>query len=74
VLLTGALTLVLGSGETSVWVDAWHVWWCSVRAKRRGVGRLMVYLDNWPQNRGQRRQFLKRLMQFADWSGLTFVV
>lgn len=71
VLLTGALTLVFGTGETSdFWVDALQVWWRGVRAKYRGIGRLVIYLDNGPQNSGRRRQFLKRLVQFADWSGL----
>jgi transposase len=71
VLLTGALTLVFGSGETSdFWVDALQVWWRGVRVKYRGISRLVIYLDNGPQNSGRRRQFLKRVVQFADWSGL----
>jgi transposase len=71
VLLTGALTLVFGTGETSdFWVDALQVWWRGVRAKYRGIRRLVIYLDNGPQNSGRRRQFLKRLVQFADWSGV----
>jgi len=71
VLLTGALTLVFGSGETSdFWVDALQVWWRGVRVKYRGISRLVIYLDNGPQNSGRRRQFLKRMVQFADWSGL----
>lgn len=71
VLLTGALTLVFGGQETSdFWVDALRVWWCRVRSQYRGIRRLVVYLDNGPQNSGRRRQFLKRLVEFADWSGL----
>jgi transposase len=71
VLLTGALTLVFGSGETSdFWADALQAWWRGVRAKWRGIKRLVIYLDNGPENSGQRTQFLKRLVQFADWSGL----
>jgi hypothetical protein len=71
VLLTGALMLVFGSGETSdFWVDALQLWWCGVRAKCRRIRRLVIYLDNGPQNSGRRRQFLKRLVQFADRSGL----
>ena len=30
----------------------------------------MIYLDNGPKNSGRRTQFLKRMVQFADWSGL----
>jgi transposase len=71
VLMSSALTLIFGSGETSAfWVDALRVWWCGVRAKYRGIRLLVIYLDNGPQNSGRRRQFLKRLVQFADWSGL----
>jgi Rhodopirellula transposase DDE domain len=71
VLLSGALTLVFGSQETSdFWMDALQVWWGGVRAKYRGVKRLVIYLDNGPHNGGTRTQFLKRMVQFADWSGL----
>ena len=70
-LLTGALTIVFGSGETSdFWVDALQLWWCGVRARYRGIKRLVIYLDNGPHSSGRRRQFLKRMVQFADWSGL----
>ena len=30
----------------------------------------MIYLDNGPKNSGRRTQFLKRMVEFADWSGL----
>jgi len=30
----------------------------------------VIYLDNGPDNSGRRTQFLKRMVQFADWSGL----
>jgi transposase len=71
VLLTGALTLVFGGAETSdFWVDALQVWWRGIRAQYRGIRHLLIYLDNGPQNSGRRRQFLKRMVQFADWSGL----
>jgi transposase len=71
VLLTNALTLVFGNEETSdFWVDALQVWWCRVRSHYRGIRRLVIYLDNGPHNSGRRRQFLKRMVQFADWSGL----
>ena len=31
----------------------------------------MIYLDNGPNNAGNRTRFLQRLVEFADWSGLT---
>jgi len=71
VLLSGALTLVFGSGESrDFWVDALQVWWRGVRAKCRGIRQLVVYLDNGGENSGRRTQFLKRMVQFADWTGL----
>ena len=71
VLLTGALTLVFGEGGSSdFWVDALMAWWRGARPAHRGIRRLVIYLDNGPENSGRRTQFLKRMVQFADWSGL----
>jgi hypothetical protein len=68
---TGALMLLFGSHETSdAWVDALQMWWLQVRAGLGRVKRLVIYLDNGPKNSGRRTQFLKRMVQFADWSGL----
>ena len=68
---TGALTLLFGSHETSdAWVDALQMWWQQVRACYGHIKRLVIYLDNGPKNSGRRTQFLKRMVQFADWSGL----
>ena len=33
-------------------------------------GSIVVYLDNGPKNSGVRTQFLKRMIEFSDWSGL----
>jgi transposase len=68
---TGALMLRFGSYETSdAWVDALQVWWRQVRRGHKHVKRLVIDLDNGPKNSGRRTQFLKRMVQFADWSGL----
>ena len=68
---TGALMLVFGSRDTSdAWVDALKLWWLQVRGGRGHVQRLVIYLDNGPKNSGRRTQFLKRMVEFADWSGL----
>ena len=70
-LATGALTLVFGKHETSdFWGDCLRLWWKSVREKHGSVRRLAIYLDNGPKNSGVRTQFLKRMIEFADWSGL----
>jgi hypothetical protein len=68
---TGALMLLFGSRETSdAWVDALQMWWLQVRSGLGRVKRLVIYLDNGPKNSGRRTQFLKRMVEFADWSGL----
>jgi hypothetical protein len=67
----GALMLIFGSRETSdAWADALRMWWGQARAGLGHVKRLVIYLDNGPKNSGRRTQFLKRMVEFADWSGL----
>ena len=69
--VTGALMLLFGSRETSdAWVNALHMWWLQVRSGFGHVKHLVIYLDNGPKNSGRRTQFLKRMVQFADWSRL----
>jgi Rhodopirellula transposase DDE domain len=71
IVATGALMLLFGSRETSdAWVDALQMWWLQVRSSLGQVKRLVIYLDNGPKNSGRRTQFLKRMVEFADWSGL----
>jgi transposase len=71
VLATGVLSLMFGNHETSdFWIDCLTNWWTRVRSSHRGIRRLVIFLDNGPKNSGRRKQFLKRLVEFADWSGL----
>ncbi len=71
VLLTGALTLIFGNKETTdAWVDALQKWWQQARSGLGHIKRLVIYLDNGPKNSGRRTQFLKRMVQFADATGL----
>jgi len=68
---TGALMLIFGPRETSdAWADALRMWWRQVRSGLGHVSRLVIYLDNGPKNSGRRTQFLRRMVEFADWSGL----
>ncbi len=68
---TGALMLLFGARDTSdAWVDALKLWWLQVREGLGSIKRLVIYLDNGPKNSGRRTQFLKRMVEFADWSGL----
>jgi Rhodopirellula transposase DDE domain len=70
-LATNALTIIFGNRETSdFWVDGLKLWWLQVQGTLRSIRRLVIYLDNGPKNSGRRTQFLKRMIEFADWSGL----
>ena len=63
--------LLFGShGTSDAWVDALRIWWTQVRPGLGSIKRLVIYLDNGPENSGRRTQFLKRMVEFADWSGL----
>jgi hypothetical protein len=71
VLATGALTMIFCQQETSdSWADGLGLWWQSVQGQLGHLKRLVLYLDNGPKNAGNRTQWLKRLVQFADASGL----
>lgn len=68
---TRLLSLVFGFRECSdFWGDALKMWWESIRAQRKGIRRLVIYLDNGPNNSVVTRKFPRRMFQFADWSGL----
>ena len=70
-MAAGALTIIFGSQETSdFWVDGLKLWWLQVKGGLLSIRRLVIYLDNGPNNSGSRTQFLKRMIEFADWSGL----
>lgn len=70
-LASGALTVIFGSHETSdFWVDGLELWWGTVKGQLGSIRRLVIYLDNGPNNSGTRTQFLKRMVEFADGSGL----
>jgi transposase len=71
-VVSGLLVLVFGnSAETSdFWADGLVLWWNLVGAGYPTIKRLVIYLDNGPSSSGRRRQWLKRMVQLADWSGL----
>jgi transposase len=55
-----------GSKVTSDFiVDRLEDWWESNRERFPGVTRLMLNLDNGPENHSRRTQFLKRMVGFA---------
>jgi Rhodopirellula transposase DDE domain len=73
VLASASLWLYFTSSrETSdYWAAALRRWWESVRGGLGRIKRLVIYLDNGPNNSGTRTQWLRQLIAFCDWSGLT---
>lgn len=52
-------------------VDRIEEWWKKVGERFRHVTRLLINLDNGPENHSRRSQFIQRLVQFVDKTGLT---
>jgi transposase len=52
-------------------VDGLQLWWNERKQDLSGVKRLVINLDNGPECSGHRSQFLQRMTQFADATGLT---
>jgi hypothetical protein len=71
-VLTGLLTIVFGnSSETSDFiVDALLIWWHANKHLYPHVKELVINSDNGPQNSSHRTQFIKRITEFADETGL----
>lgn len=68
----GELYLTFGSSaKTSDFiVDGLHAWWEQRSPdERAAVSRLQIKADNGPESNGQRTQFLKRMVDFADHIG-----
>jgi hypothetical protein len=71
-LYTGAVMILFGSSnETSdFWVDCLEYWWEQTKATCTSVRRLVIRLDNGPSCASKRTQFLKRMVAFAQQTGL----
>jgi hypothetical protein len=66
---TGERHVTFGSSaKTSDFiVDSLQAWWEHLEPTRRdGITRLQIKADNGPESNGQRTQFLKRMVDFAD--------
>jgi len=69
---TGELTLTMGqSAKTSDFmVDALEAWWREAGPRFPQVKELVINADNGPETNSQRTQFMQRLVDFADHTGL----
>jgi transposase len=52
-------------------VDRLVDWWEQVRPRFPQITTLVINLDNGPENHSRRTQFLQRIVQFVETSGLT---
>lgn len=52
-------------------VDRLEEWWNEVGGRFGHITRLLINLDNGPENHSRRTQFMQRLVQFVDKTGLT---
>jgi transposase len=50
--------------------DGLLLWWQQSRLRLQGIKQLVINLDNGPECNGRRSQFLLRMAQFADITGL----
>src|SRR5215210_3222263 len=65
------LSLVTSKVTSDCLVDRLEQWWERVRARCAHITTLVVNLDNGPENHSRRTQFMLRLLEFAQKSGLT---
>jgi hypothetical protein len=52
-------------------VDRIEEWWQAVRPRFGAITTLLLTLDNGPENHSRRTQFIQRLVDFVDHTGLT---
>jgi Rhodopirellula transposase DDE domain len=51
-------------------VDSLSRWWTTIPvSERQSIDLIQIKMDNGPENSGQRTQFLKRIVEFADITG-----
>ena len=71
---TGQLYLNFGSSyKTSDFiVDSLSQWWETLnRREKQQTDVIQIKVDNGPETSGIRTQFLKRIVDFADWTGIS---
>jgi transposase len=52
-------------------VDGLLLWWNERKQELPGLKRIVINIDNGPECSGRRSQFLKRMVEFSDITGLT---
>jgi Rhodopirellula transposase DDE domain len=69
---SGLLSIFIGTsnGTSDFIADCLEQWWEANRARYPLARRLTINLDNGPENSSHRTQFMNRMVQFADATGL----
>ena len=69
---TNHLSIVFStSAETSDFVvDCLELWWGENEERHANIRKLVINLDNGPHVNSHRTQFIKRMIEFADKTGL----
>jgi Rhodopirellula transposase DDE domain len=62
---------VTSSVSSDCLLDRLNEWWQEVRPRYLHLKRLVINLDNGPENHSRRTQFIKRLVDFVDQTGMT---
>lgn len=69
---TGQLYVNFGSSykTSDFMVDSVSQWWSNLAIReKKQTDVIQIKVDNGPENSGIRTQFLKRMVEFADWNG-----
>ena len=71
-VLAGLLSLFIGTsnGTSDFIADCLEQWWEANQARYLHARRLVINLDNGPENSSHRTQFMNRMVMFADATGL----
>ena len=71
-VVAGLMSIFIGTsnGTGDFLVDCLEQWWEANRARYPHARRLVINLDNGPENSSHRTQFMNRLVMFADATGL----
>ena len=65
-----SIFIATSNGTSDFIVDCLEQWWEANKARYPAARRLVINLDNGPENSGARTQFMHRLVMFADATGL----
>ena len=69
---SGLLSIFIGTsnGTSDFMADCLEQWWEANKARYPHARRLVINLDNGPENSSHRTQFMNRMVMFADATGL----